>query len=475
MTTFETVIGVEVHVELHTATKLFCGCATSFGAPPNSHTCPVCLGHPGVLPVFNRQAVAYAIKAAQALHCTISPETHFDRKNYFYPDSPKAYQISQADQPIGRNGWLDIPHGNEVKRIRIDRVHLEEDAGKLTHHAHGSAVDFNRAGTPLIEIVTHPDLRSPEETKLFLEQLRDVIVYCGVSDGKMEEGSLRCDANISLRLVGATALGTKTELKNMNSFRGVQSGLLYEQQRQQAILCAGEKVIQETRRWDEAKGITIAMRSKEHAHDYRYFLDPDLVRVPLDASWINAIKATIPEMRPAKQHRYTTVFGLSAYDAQVLTATLPLATLFEQTVAHTADPKTTANWLMGDVLAYVHANGQSLTDISLTAQQLGQLIGCVTSGKISHTAGKTVLKLMMETGKDADELIEIHGLAQVQDEEAIRTWVKNVIASHPQSIEDVRQGKTKAISFLVGQVMKQSKGKASPTVVQALLQEQLEQ
>lgn len=317
MSKYETVVGLEVHVELHTKSKIFCGCSTSFGAPPNTHTCPVCLGHPGVLPVLNRQAVEYAMKAAMAINCEIAEWCKFDRKNYFYPDSPKAYQISQYDQPIGQNGWIDIEVNGQTKRIGITRLHLEEDAGKLTHieGGYGSLVDLNRVGTPLVEIVSEPDIRSPEEAKAYLEKLRAIMQYCDVSDVKMEEGSLRCDANISIRPYGQEKFGTRAELKNMNSFRGVQRGLEYEELRQADVLDSGGTVVQETRRWDEAQGKTISMRGKEEAHDYRYFPDPDLVRLHIDAEWKAKVRASIPELPDARQARYIQQYGLSSYDA----------------------------------------------------------------------------------------------------------------------------------------------------------------
>lgn len=338
---FETVIGLEVHVELHTKTKIFCGCSTSFGAPPNTHTCPVCLGHPGVLPVLNRQAVDYAIKAAMALNCQIAEETKFDRKNYFYPDSPKAYQISQYDKPIGEHGWIEIEVNGNTKRIGITRLHLEEDAGKLTHVEGGSVslVDFNRVGTPLIEIVSEPDLRSPEEARAYLEKLKAIMQYCDVSDVKMEEGSLRCDANISLRPVGQAEFGTKAELKNMNSFRGVQRGLEYEVIRQTELLEDGEKVVQETRRWDEAQGKTLSMRSKEEAHDYRYFPDPDLVKVYIDEEWKERIRNTIPELPDARKARYIRDYGLPSYDAEILTSSLKLAEFLRRASSTQQMPK----------------------------------------------------------------------------------------------------------------------------------------
>lgn len=395
---FETVIGLEVHVELHTKTKIFCGCSTSFGAPPNTHTCPVCLGHPGVLPVLNRQAVDYAIKAAMALNCQIAEETKFDRKNYFYPDSPKAYQISQYDKPIGEHGWIEIEVNGNTKRIGITRLHLEEDAGKLTHVEGGSVslVDFNRVGTPLIEIVSEPDLRSPEEARAYLEKLKAIMQYCDVSDVKMEEGSLRCDANISLRPVGQAEFGTKAELKNMNSFRGVQRGLEYEVIRQTELLEDGEKVVQETRRWDEAQGKTLSMRSKEEAHDYRYFPDPDLVKVYIDEEWKERIRNTIPELPDARKARYIRDYGLPSYDAEILTSSLKLAEFFEESLEYTADAKMVSNWVMGELLGYLNANNLEITDVKVTGKGLGEMIGLIEKGTISSKIAKTVFKEMID-------------------------------------------------------------------------------
>jgi aspartyl-tRNA(Asn)/glutamyl-tRNA(Gln) amidotransferase subunit B len=474
---YETVVGLEVHVELHTKSKIFCGCSTSFGAPPNTHTCPVCLGHPGVLPVLNRQAVEYAMKAAMALNCEIAEWCKFDRKNYFYPDSPKAYQISQYDQPIGSNGWIDIEVNGETKRIGITRLHLEEDAGKLTHieGGFGSLADFNRVGTPLVEIVSEPDIRSPEEAKAYLEKLRAIMLYCEVSDVKMEEGSLRCDANISLRPRGQKEFGTKTELKNMNSFRGVQRGLEYEQLRQAEVLESGGRIVQETRRWDEAQGKTFSMRSKEDAHDYRYFPDPDLVRLHIDDEWKARVKASIPELPDARRARYTQQYGLSSYDAGVLTASKKLADFFEESLKYTSDAKASANWIMGDLLGYLNANGLELEDVKITGQGLGEMIGLIEKGTISTKIAKTVFKSMIESGKSPQQIVEEQGLVQISDEGAILSIVDAVIAANPQSVEDYRGGKDKAIGFLVGHIMKETKGKANPGLVNKLLMERLKQ
>jgi aspartyl-tRNA(Asn)/glutamyl-tRNA(Gln) amidotransferase subunit B len=472
-TQFETVVGLEVHVELHTASKIFCSCATSFGAPPNTNTCPVCLGHPGVLPVLNRQAVEYAMKAAMALNCTIATDSKFDRKNYFYPDSPDAYQISQYDQPIGQNGWIDIEVNGVSKRIGVTRVHLEEDAGKLTHVDGGyvSLVDLNRAGTPLIEIVSEPDLRSPEEARVYLEKLRAIMLYCDVSDVKMEEGSLRCDANISLRPYGQEKFGTRAELKNMNSFRGVQRGLEYEEYRQAEVLRSGGEVVQETRRWDEAQGKTLAMRGKEQAHDYRYFPDPDLVSLYIDDAWKASVQSSIPELPDARKARYASEYGLPGYDAEVITSSMKLADFFEESLQYTQDAKAVSNWIMGDLLGYLNANNLELQDVKMTGKGLGEMIGLIEKGTISTKIAKTVFKEMIETGKDPKKIVEEQGLVQISDEGAIKAIVEQVVSNSPQSVADFKAGKEKAVGFLVGQVMKETKGKANPGLVNKLIVE----
>jgi len=472
---YETVIGLEVHVELHTNSKIFCGCKTSFGASPNSNTCPICLGHPGVLPVLNRQAVEYAMKAAMALNCTIATESKFDRKNYFYPDSPKAYQISQYDKPIGENGWIDIEVNGETKRIGVTRLHLEEDAGKLTHvdGGYASLVDFNRVGTPLLEIVSEPDLRSAEEAKAYLEKLKAIMQYCDVSDVKMEEGSLRCDANISLRPYEQKEFGIRAELKNMNSFRGVHRGIEYEEIRQADILDDGGVVVQETRRWDDAQGKTFSMRGKEEAHDYRYFPDPDLVSVLIDDEWKSRVQASIPELPDARKARYAAEYGLPSYDADVITASMALADFFEESLKYTKDAKSVANWIMGDLLAHLNANNLEMSDVKITGQGLGEMIGLIEKGTISSKIAKTVFKEMIDSGKAPQAIVEEKGLVQISDEGAIKAIVDKVVEANPQSVEDYRAGKDKAIGFLVGQVMKESRGKANPALVNQLLAERL--
>jgi aspartyl-tRNA(Asn)/glutamyl-tRNA(Gln) amidotransferase subunit B len=475
MTQFETVIGLEVHVELSTKTKIFCGCSTEFGAPPNTHTCPICLGHPGVLPVLNRQAVEYAMKAAMALNCEIAEYSKFDRKNYFYPDLPKAYQISQYDQPIGRNGWIEIEVNGEKKRIGITRVHLEEDAGKLNHmdNEEGSLVDFNRVGVPLIEIVSEPDLRSPQEARAYLEKLKAIMQYTGVSDVKMEEGSLRCDANISLRPVGSEKFGTKTELKNLNSFRNVERGLEYEQKRQAEILSQGGEITQQTLRWLEDEGRTKVMRSKEEAHDYRYFPEPDLVRLHIDADWKERVRATIPELPDARQARYTKEYGLSNYDAGLLTASKVIADFFDQTVEAGAEPKAAANWIASELLGYLNAHDKELADTHITPQGLAGMIGLIQDGTISSKIAKKVFKELVEKGGDPKRIVEEKGLVQISDEGQLRQIVEQVLAENQQSVEDYRNGKDRALGYLVGQVMKLTKGKANPQLVNQLIREQI--
>lgn len=472
---FETVIGLEVHAELSTKTKIFCSCSTEFGAPPNTHTCPVCLGHPGVLPVTNKQAIEYAITAALALNCEISQLTKFDRKNYFYPDLPKAYQISQFDKPVGKNGWIDIEVEGKKKRIRINRVHLEEDAGKSNHgeNGEGTLLDFNRVGVPLIEIVSEADMRSPEEAKAYLEKLKAIIQYTGVSDVKMEEGSLRCDANISLRPEGQQEFGTKTELKNMNTFRGVQRALEYEVSRQTEVLSSGNEVVQETLRWNEDQGTTITMRSKEEAHDYRYFPDPDLVDIYIDQEWIDRVRSELPELPDARKARYIEQYGLSSYDAEVLTSSKDLAEFFDSTLNYSNDAKAIANWIMGDLLRYLNENNLEIKNSKVTPKALGELLSLIEDGTISGKIAKAIFKDLIETGKDPKAIVEEKGLVQISDENEIAKIVDSVIANNPESVEDYRNGKEKAIGFLVGQVMKETKGKANPQLVNKLIKERL--
>ncbi|OLO26455.1 aspartyl/glutamyl-tRNA amidotransferase subunit B [Alkalihalophilus pseudofirmus] len=472
---FETVVGLEVHAELKTNSKIFCGCSTEFGAPPNTHTCPICLGHPGVLPVLNKQAVEYAMRAALALNCEIAEETKFDRKNYFYPDSPKAYQISQFDKPIGEHGSIEIEVNGEKKTIGITRIHLEEDAGKLTHSEYGdySLVDFNRVGTPLIEIVSEPDIRTPEEAYAYLEKLKAILEYTEVSDCKMEEGSLRCDANISLRPVGQVEFGTKTELKNLNSFANVQKGLAYEEIRQEKELLEGNVIHQETRRWDDGKKETILMRVKEGSDDYRYFPDPDLVSIFIDEEWKNRVRSQIPELPYERQTRYIADLGLSEYDAQVLTASKAMSDFFEQALVHDGDAKLVANWLMGDVSAYLNSNDKEITDVPLTPENLTKMIALIEKGTISSKIAKTVFKEMIENGGDPETIVKEKGLVQISDEGELRNIVVAILDNNQQSVDDFKAGKQKAIGFLVGQVMKETKGKANPPMVNKIIVEEI--
>lgn len=472
---FETIIGLEVHVEMSTNTKIFCSCSTEFGAPPNTNVCPICLGHPGVLPVLNREALNKAIKAALALNCQIATESKFDRKNYFYPDLPKAYQISQFDKPIGEHGYIEIEVNGETKRIGITRVHLEEDAGKSNHAEDGShtLVDFNRVGVPLIEIVSEPDIRTPEEAKAYLEKLKAIMQYCDISDCKMEEGSLRCDANISLRPWGQEKFGTKRELKNMNSFSNVQKALEYEQTAQEEMIVKGEEIRQSTLRWDDAAKKTLIMRSKEDAHDYRYFPEPDLVQLEIDQAWIDSIMQTIPELPTAKRNRYLTELGLPSYDADVLTASKSIADFFEATVATGADAKSASNWIMGDLLGFLNQNNLEIGAANINPSQLGALIKMIAEGKISSKIAKDVFKDMLETGKDPAKIVEEKGLVQISDEGALAKIVEEVVANNPKSVEDYKAGKDRALGALVGQVMKATKGQANPGVVNKLILERI--
>lgn len=477
---YETVIGLEVHCELKTESKIFCGCSTKFGAEQNTNVCPVCLGLPGVLPVINEKVVEFAVRAGLALNCQILPFSKFDRKNYYYPDLPKNYQTSQYDLPIAVNGYLDIEVNGETKRIGITRVHMEEDAGKLVHsgtisNSEYALVDYNRTGVPLIEIVSEPDLRSPEEAKAYLEKMRSILQYIDVSDCKMEEGSLRCDANISLRPAGTQPFGTKAELKNLNSFRSVQRGLEYEVERQTDVLEDGGRIIQETRSWDEAKGVTRSMRSKEQAHDYRYFPEPELVPIMVDPAKVESIRAQLPELPDARKARMIADHGLSAYDAETITASRAMADYFDAAVKAGAEAKAAANWLMGDVSKHLNAANIPVEACPVTAAQLAGLIALIDKGTISGKIAKTVFESMWASGKDAETIVKEQGLVQISDEGAIVAIVDGVIAANPQSVADFNAGKEKAIGFLVGQVMKQSKGRANPELVNKLLKERLTQ
>ncbi|HZG71465.1 MAG TPA: Asp-tRNA(Asn)/Glu-tRNA(Gln) amidotransferase subunit GatB [Chondromyces sp.] len=472
---YETVIGLEVHVELKTNSKIFSSAPNEFGAEPNTNTTVIELGYPGVLPVLNQEAVEYAMKAAMALNCEVRTDTKFDRKNYFYPDNPKAYQISQFDKPIGENGWIEIEVDGKTKRIGITRLHLEEDAGKLTHTRDGySLVDLNRQGTPLIEIVSEPDIRTPEEAYAYLEKIKSIIQYTGVSDCKMEEGSLRCDANISLRPYGQEEFGTKTELKNLNSFNFVRKGLEYEQERQAQVLMSGGVIEQETRRFDEATGKTILMRVKEGSEDYRYFPEPDLVELYIDDEWKARVRASIPELPDQRKKRYMEELGLPAHDAKVLTLTKEMADFFEATVAAGADAKQASNWTMGEVSAYLNAEGKELSEVALTPQNLAGMINLIENGTISSKIAKKVFKELIENGGEAEKIVKEKGLVQLSDEKELLKFITEALDANPQSIEDYKNGKQKAVGFLVGQIMKATKGQANPQVLNKLLLEEIQ-
>ncbi|WP_455939164.1 Asp-tRNA(Asn)/Glu-tRNA(Gln) amidotransferase subunit GatB [Gemella morbillorum] len=470
---FETVIGLEVHVELKTDSKIFSPSPAHFGAEPNTNTNVIDLGYPGVLPVVNKRAVEWGMKAAMALNMTVARESKFDRKNYFYPDNPKAYQISQFDQPIGENGWIDIEVNGETKRIGITRAHLEEDAGKLTHKNGYSLVDLNRQGTPLIEIVSEPDIRTPEEAYAYLEKLRSIIQYIEVSDVKMEEGSMRCDANISIRPYGQYKFGTKTELKNLNSFTFVRKGLEYEEKRQEQVILSGGKIEQETRRFDETTGTTKLMRVKEGSDDYRYFPEPDIVPMIISDEWMEEVRKTIPELPDARQRRYQEELGLPAYDAHVLTLTKEMSDMFEKTVSLGADAKLASNYLMVDVNAYLNKVQKELSETALTAEGLAGMIKLITDGTISSKIAKKVFAELIEHGGDAEKIVKEKGLVQVSDSGQLLAWVNEALDNNPKSIEDYKNGRDRAIGFLVGQIMKASKGQANPQMINKMLLEEI--
>lgn len=474
-TQYETVIGLEIHVELKTATKIFCSCPNEFGGGTNTKLCPVCLGLPGVLPVFNKRVLEYAIKAGLALNCEIASFSKFDRKNYYYPDLPKNYQTSQYDLPICKRGEVEIDADGVKKTIGITRIHMEEDAGKLLHSgatitsSHYSLVDLNRTGVPLIEIVSEPDLRSAQEARAYMEKLKAILEYIDVSDVKMEQGSLRCDANISLRPLGTTELGTKTEIKNMNSFRSLQRAIEYEEERQADILSSGGRIVQETRSWDENKGITVSMRSKEEAHDYRYLPDPDLVPLVVDPKWVGELKANLPELPDARRERLVNLLGLSEYDAGIITGSRALADYFDAVLQKFNEPKAIANWLMGELLRLLNANNLEMSENKISPEQFAQLLKLQNEGTISGKIAKTVFEEMFATGRAPEEIVKEKGLVQISDEGALKETIAKVIAANPRSVEDYRAGKEKAIGFLVGQVMKETRGQANPALVNKLL------
>jgi aspartyl-tRNA(Asn)/glutamyl-tRNA(Gln) amidotransferase subunit B len=472
---YEPVIGLEIHAHLKTESKIFCGCSTKFGGSPNTHTCPVCLGMPGVLPVLNRKVVEYALRMALATHCSIEPLGQFARKNYFYPDLPKGYQISQYELPLARNGWVEIETSRGLKRIRINRIHMEEDAGKLIHDEYQpvSYVDFNRTGIPLIEIVSEPDITSSEEAATYLKNLREILRYLEICDGNMEEGSLRCDANISLRPVGTSGLGTKTELKNMNSFKNVQKALEFEMRRQKIMLERGDPVVQESRLWDAGRNVTISMRSKEEAHDYRYFPDPDLVPVVVSEDWIEEVRNNLPELPDAKRERFIRDYALPSYDAQVLTSSKSLAAYFEDALKGFAQPKTLSNWIMSELLRELNRDDREIEDCPVSPGNLAELLNLLDSGVISGKIAKGVFEHMYESGKSARHIVEAEGLVQVRDESEIESAIDQALSENPKEVELFRAGKDKLFGFFVGQVMRKTKGKANPQLVNEILRKKL--
>ncbi len=474
--TYETVIGLEVHVELATKTKIFCSCTTEFGGKPNTHTCPVCTGMPGSLPVLNKQVVEYAIAVGLATNCNITRYNKFDRKNYFYPDNPQNYQISQLYLPICRDGHVEIETSAGKKQVRIHEIHMEEDAGKLVHDEWEdvSIVDFNRSGVPLIEIVSEPDMRSSEEVIAYLETLRQTIQYLGASDCKLNEGSMRADVNLSVREVGAKKFGTRTEMKNLNSFKAIARAIEGERERQIELLEMGRKVVQETRRWDDNKEASHAMRSKEDAQDYRYFPDPDLVPVEISDAWIEKVRAAQPELRPQKLERYKKEYDIPEYDAKIITETKRMADLFEATSALCGKPKKVSNWLMGETMRLLKDCGMDAEDISFAPKHLASLIDLVDAGTINGTVAKEVFEEIFKNDVDPEQYVEEHGLKAVNDAGELRSTIEQILVENPKSVEDYKAGKKKAMGFLVGQTMKAMKGKANPAMVNEIVQELLE-
>ena len=472
---FETVIGLEVHAQMLTDTKIFCNCSTKFGSAPNSHACPVCLGMPGVLPVLNKKVVEYGMKMALATNCTINPSNSFARKNYFYPDLPKGYQISQFAYPLAEHGYISLETNGEQKKIGITRIHMEEDAGKLMHDENNpsSYVDLNRTGVPLIEIVGEPDIRSPEEAAEYLKRLHEILVYLEICDGNMEEGSFRCDANVSIRPMGQKEFGTRTELKNMNSFRNVQRALEYEVKRQQYLVENGQKIVQETRLWDDAQGVTNSMRSKEEAHDYRYFPDPDLVPVMVDEAWIAKIRKELPELPLVKRERFVKEYQIPVYDAGVLTAERALAEYYEEVVRLCGKPKQASNWVMGDVLRFLNEEKRNIRQCPITAKSLADMIKLIEEGAISGKMAKDVIEEMYKSGKSPQDIIKEKGLVQITDEGELIKTITTIIEANPNQLKDFRGGKEKLFGFFVGQVMKATQGKANPQLVNDLLKKML--
>lgn len=477
---YETVIGLEVHAQLLTQSKIFCGCSTTFGVEPNHNTCPVCTGLPGVLPVLNRRVVEFAIRSALATHCEIAPVSHWARKNYFYPDLPKGYQISMYESPIAQHGYVDIEANGEKKRVRLTRIHMEEDAGKNIHDARSDAslVDLNRTGVPLLEIVSEPDMRTPEEASAYLRSLRAILQYLEVCDGNMEEGSMRCDANISIRPQGSTTFGTKVEIKNMNSFRAVEKAIHYEIKRQQDAMHTGERIVQETRLWDADREVTRSMRSKEAAHDYRYFPDPDLLPLVVEPSWINDIKATMPELPSERHERLIREYQLPSYDADVLTSRKDIADYYEAAVRACPDePKTVSNWVMDSILRVIKDEkldtGLTITAWPCPPEHLGALVRLIHDGNISGKMAKTVFDEMRASQKSPEAIVAEQGLTQVSDESALAAQIDHVIAANPEKTAEYRAGRDKLLQFFVGQVMRATQGKANPQLLNELLKKKL--
>lgn len=478
MKDYELVVGLEVHAELNTESKIFCDCKNAFGLEVNTQVCPICMGMPGTLPTLNEKVVEYAVKMGHALNCTINNVCRQDRKNYFYPDLPKAYQISQADVPLCEHGKLEFMVDGEMKTVRITRIHIEEDAGKLLHEESfaGSLVDLNRCGVPLIEIVSEPDIRSSAEAKAYLETIKSILQYIGISDCKMQEGSIRCDVNVSVREKGAKEFGTRSEMKNVNSFSAAVRGIEYEQKRQIELLEKGEKVVQETRRWDDAKGMSFTMRSKEDAQDYRYFPEPDLLTIVVDEKKVEELKESIPELPNAKIKRYVKELGLSQMDATLIAEDMEKSALFDKSVAiGNCKPKNISNWLLSDISKYVNETGKLISETNLTAEKLCTLIERIEKGVISNSAGKKAFDEIMANGGEVDAIIESKGLAQNSDADFIVNLVKEVFANNEKSINDYKNGKTNALGYLVGQCMKASKGKANPGIVKETVTKMLEE
>ncbi len=471
---YEAVIGLEVHAQMLTETKIFCGCSTKFGSEPNTQTCQICIGMPGVLPVLNGKALEFAVRTGLATHCRISEYSRFARKNYFYPDLPKGYQISQYELPICEHGFVEIVTDGDVRKIGITRIHMEEDAGKNIHEGGVySFVDLNRAGVPLMEIVSEPDIRSPREASEYMKKLRAILRYLGVCDGNMEEGSLRCDANVSIRPAGQKEYGTRAEVKNINSFRFVEKALEYEIKRQIQLVGGGGKVVQETRLWDAARGMTESMRSKEEAHDYRYFPEPDLVPIAVDGKWLDEIRASLPELPDAKRKRFVGDFGLPEYDADLLTSERPVAEWFEEVVAAGAQPKAASNWMMGELMRLLNEESRPIDECAIKPEQLASMLRLIDAGTISGKIAKAVFAEMYRTGRDAEAIVKEKGLVQISDQSEIEKAVDDVIAGNPNEVGRFRAGEEKLLGFFVGQVMKKTKGKANPRMLNDLMKKKL--